>query len=266
MSSVLTASQICGKALRAIGAFPITESAPDGEQLREAMSWLDLIMAETAGTEKIFTLVPSTLPIPLVNGTGTYNLNNALGANLPINQVQYPIDAWLQDQNGNRYDLTITQRQTFEDVYQPAETGVPIWIYIDRLPNPTLRTFPTIDAADPNTYTLYLLAQTYAPNVAPAGVTGTVPQGSILTGFSQAWQRWLVLQLAHDLASGPVIKLPQPSIDNFDKMAGRALERLLAFENREHDTEDPVCDPAWDMDDGCLSEQWRTPRSWGTYR
>lgn len=257
MSSVLTASQICGKALRAIGAFPITESAPDGEQLREAMSWLDLIMAETAGTEKIFTLIPSTLPIPLVNGTGTYNLNNALGANLPINQVQFPFDSWLQDQNGNRHDVTIVDRQHFESVRKPSETGRPRWIYIDRLPNPTLETFPTIDVADPNTYTLYLLAQTYAPNVAPGGVTGTQPSGSILTGFSQAWQRWLVLQLAHDLASGSVIKLPQPSIDNFGQMAGKAFLRLTSFENREHDSEAPVCDPAWDTDDDT--------RAWGGY-
>lgn len=43
MSRTMSAKDICSAALRAIGHFPVTEGAPDGEQLREAMSWLDRI-------------------------------------------------------------------------------------------------------------------------------------------------------------------------------------------------------------------------------
>ena len=101
MSQVLTAKEICERALRAIGAFPVTDSAADGEQLREAMSWLDLYMGEFAGGNEIFFLVQQQLPIVITNGTGTYDLDDALGANLPIDGTQFPIEAWLLDRRAS---------------------------------------------------------------------------------------------------------------------------------------------------------------------
>lgn len=251
MSKVFTASQICGTSLRMIGQWPITESAPDGEHLREAMTWLDLIMAETAGVDRIWSLVTATLPIILTNGTQKYNLQNSLGANLPIDQVQFPVGAWLEDQAGNRTPLDIDTLDQFEDVDKMAQTGMPCRLHIDRLPTPTMRVFPTPDVADPNTYTVQLSVQTYAPNVAPAGVTGLQPLTSILTNFRQAWQRWLVYRLAIDIGSGPVQKLPETTLAPWRAEAAASKLRLLSFENREHETSPPVCEPAWGFDDGC---------------
>jgi hypothetical protein len=256
MSAVLTASDICRRALRMINDFPITESAASGESLREAMIWLDLIMAETAGIDRLFFLRTATLPITIVNGTQKYDLNTSLGANLPLDRVQFPIDAWLQDQLGNRTPIELVDLQQFESVATPTQTGPPYWLHIDRLPTPTLRVFPTPDVNDTNTYTIQLVVQTYAPNVAPGGVTGTQPSGSILTNFRQAWQRWLCFQLAHDLGSGPIIKLDEPSLTRFGAVAASSKTRLLAFENREHDTSPPICDPAWDFDDDCGDERY----------
>lgn len=244
MSQTLTAKQICEEALGAISAFPVTDSAADPDQLRRAMTWLDLIMGETAGVERVFSLIPATLSFPITNGTGTYDLNSTLGSDLPPDRIQAPVQAWLEDENGNRSPITIVTREKFEGVPNSDETGPPRWVYIDRLPlTPILRIFPTPATADTKTYTVKIDVQTYAPNVAPAGVTGTKPSGSVAHGFRQAWQRWLVLQLAHDLGSGPIHKLPQASLDNFAKKAAAALLKLLAYENREHDTEDPVGEP-----------------------
>lgn len=242
MSRVLTASDICERGLRAIGSFPMSESAPDGEALREAMTWLDLIMGETVGTERMFSRIASTMSLPIVNGTQAYDLYTALGSDLPPDRLQFIVDAWLEDADGNRCALEIVGKQKFENVERPDETGRPRWINIDIQSQnaPVLRTFPTVEATDPQTYFVKLIGQRYAPNVAPGGVTGTQPSGSVLHEFGQAWQRWLVLQLSHDLGSGPIIKLPEASLNRFGKMATDAKTRLDAFENRPQDTTAPI--------------------------
>lgn len=327
MSSVLSAGQICALALRAIGAFPAHESAPDGDYLREAMSWLDLIMAELAGTTRLFSLIPQTVGFTLTNGQTTYDLDSALGADLPIDKVQFPVEAFFVVPTGSStvtlsaavppsvvvgqtvVDLTASQnvppgttiaainnaanqivlsgpstvasldelqigsttviangtvngpgmiagtatffrrplplvtRDRFMAVRRPNTLGHPIIAYIDRLPCPQLTIFPTPAATDTGLYLLQLDVQTYAPNVAPAGVTGTVPQGTALTKCREAWQRWLVMQLAHDLGSGPIFKLPEASLNRFGAVARDAKQALLAYENREHQTTAPICAP-----------------------
>jgi hypothetical protein len=248
MSQVLTVSEICGRALRAIGSFPLTETAPDGEALREAMSWLDLIMAEFAGAHRLFFLVPDTIPLTIEAGKSAYDLETDLGADLPLDGIQFPAFATLDDGNGNRSPVEIVARDRYELLCRPAQTGTPKIAYVDRLPSPTLRIYPTPASSDPNTYTLMLVVQRYAPNVAPTPVSGVQANVNKLTGFRQAWQRWLVAQLAHDLGSGPIKKLPEPSLTRFSAMAAQAKSDLLAFENREHETTPPICE-AWGLVD-----------------
>lgn len=242
MSRVLSAKDICERSLRAIGEFPVTESAPDGEKLREAMTWLDLIMGETVGTMRMFSRIDSTLSFTIENGTQSYDLFSTLGEDLPTDRIQYVVHAYLEDGDGNRSDIEIVNREKFESVSDPALTGTPIWIYIDRLASPTLYLYPTPHEDDTTEWTLKLVGQRFAPNVAPAGVTGTQPQSSVLHDMGQAWQRWLVLRLAHDLGMGPVVKLPEPSLTRFQRSAMEAKEALDAFENREHQTTEPICD------------------------
>jgi hypothetical protein len=243
MSRVLNAREICERALRAIGKFPVTDTAPDGEDLREALFWLDLVMAEVSGTTRLFFLIPASLSLTLEAGEGTYNLSQTLGSEYPTDGIQFPVGAWLEDGQGNRTPLEIIGRQDWQDKPDRDETGTPCQIYIDRLPTPTLYTLPTLHEDDTGTWTVILDVQTYAPNVSPAGVSGTRPQGSVVHQFRQAWQRWLVYQLAHDLGSGPIVKIANSSIDHYGRQAAQAKAALLAFENREHDTMPPVAEP-----------------------
>lgn len=267
MSRVLSAVEIATEALGAIGAFPVTETAPDGVQLRKAMTWLDLIMAETSGTERLFSrMTPTTLPLLLTNGTQTYNLYSALGASLPTDRIQYVMDAWVDDGSSNRFEIEIVTREKFEDVAKPATSGPPRWIYIDRTGDPTLHIFPTPATTDPTVWTLKLVCQTYAPNVAPGGVTGLLPLASVLHDFGQAWQRWLILQLAHDLGAGPIWKLPEQSLTRFGAMAAAAKLRLLAFENRQHENTPPIGEaPGGWLDDDC-SDVRTFPSDYGNRR
>jgi hypothetical protein len=249
MSKVLTAKEISELALGATGDFPVTESAADPEQLRRAMQWLDLLIAQSAGTMKLFSLIPATIPLPLTAGQQTYVLNEELGADLPVDRIQFPVNAWISDAAGNRYPLEIVKSDVFERRCKDTQPGRPQVIYIDRLPSPTLRTWPIVDVNDPTVWTIKLDVQTYAPNVAPSGVTGTQVQASRAHSFRQAWQRWLVLQHTIDIASGPITKLPQTSIDNWRKEAVTAKLALEAFENQEHETSAPIVD-AWGRVDG----------------
>lgn len=246
MSAILSARQICHRSLRDIGEFPVTESAPDGEQLREAMHRLDLIMAQIAGNRRLFHLIPDTLSVSITNGTSSYDLQSTLGADYPVDGIQFPVGAWLEDGDGNRFDLPLVTRLEFETVDKTGETGRPTMAHIDRLAEPTLRIYPTPDADDTTEWTVKLDVQTYAPNVAPSGVTGTHPSSSVLTGFRQAWQRWLVLKLSIDLGSGAIVKLPQASLNNWKEEAEMAKDDLLAYENHEHETTPPVCE-AWGL-------------------
>lgn len=247
MSRVFSAKDICERALRAIGAFPVTESAADGEQLREAMTWLDMILAEQVGTERMFSRVGLTMTMEITNGTQSYNLYTALGEDLPEDRIQYVTEAYLEDGSGNRTPVEIVNRERFEDVSTLVSTGSPTVIHIDRdTTSPTLRLYPYPPSTDTTEWVLKLVGQSYAPNVAPGGVTGTQPSGSVLHGMSQAWQRNLTFQLAHDLGSGPIFKIGEASLNRFGRAAGEAKARLLAFENREHETSAPVCEP-WGM-------------------
>jgi hypothetical protein len=245
MSRVFTANDICFLALGAIGNFSINDSAPTGTSLRRAREWLDLIMAQLVGTHRMFSRVDDTLSMLITNGTSSYDLYLTLGSSLPTDKIQFVTGAWLEDENGNRSDIEIVTREKFENVDKPAQNGTPIWIYIDRvvdhLTNPTLRIFPTPATTDTKVYTLKLVCQRYAPNVAPRGVTGNAPAGNPAHELSQAWQRWLVTQLAHDLGAGPIQKLPEPSLARFASMAMEAKTALLAFENREQETTPPIC-------------------------
>lgn len=255
MSRVLSAADICGLALGAIGAYPVNDTAPDPTHLRRAMQWLDLIMAQTAGVNRLFSrITPTTLTIAITNGTGTYDLYVALGGELPADKIQYVTAIWLEDSAGNRHHVEIVTRDKFEAVDKPTETGQPRWICIDHSAtvNPTLRIFPTPAASDPTVWSLKLVGQTYAPDVSPRGVLGNKPSGSLIHDFGQAWQRWMVLQLSHDLGSGPIHKLPEPSLNRFAGMALNAEAKLMAFENREHVTTPPVGDaPDGWIDDFC---------------
>lgn len=241
--SGVTAKMICERALRAIGAFPITESAPDGEHMREALQWLGTILRHTAGTKRLFHLIPDAVWLPLEPGRAEYPLKSSLGSEYPANGIQFPVRAWLLDAGGNRTPLEIIQRDTWRKITKPSAPGVPQCVYLNRYPDPTLWTYPTLPEGSNSTYRVELDVQTYAPNVLPGGVTGDTPQGSMLHGFGEAWELWMINRLAAALASGPVLKLPQQSIALFRQEAAIAMAELEAFQNQEHDTEPPIAAP-----------------------
>lgn len=244
MSRVLTATGIGSLALATIGAFTVNDTAPDPIHLQRTMQFLDMLLAETVGTRRMFHRIePGVLSLAITNGTQSYNLYTALGASLPADGIQFVVAAWCEDQDARRWPVEIVNQQKFETVCEPDKTGPPEWMHLDATADPTLRIYPIPDSSDTNTYTLKLQVQKYAPDVAPGGITGTMPLTSVMHDFGQTWQRWMVFQLAHDIGSGPVYSIERDRLDRFARIAADSKMRLEAYTNRTQETSDPVCEP-----------------------
>ena len=228
MSKLWKASGICERALRKIGAFSVNDTAADPEELSEALYWLDLAVAELAGTEQCQWLIPTTLSIALTANTPSYDLSTALGQANPTDGVLFPIEAWLRNSNGEDEPLEIIRRKEYEDIADKDAVGAPTRIYIDRLgADQNLFVHPVPDATG---YTIRLVCQTYAPNL-----VGATPNagGNVGHGFSAEWQKWMVNQNAADIGSGPVRRLPPSEINDMRTQAEASRARLMAYSNRE---------------------------------
>jgi hypothetical protein len=243
MSRVQTAKDIVERALRMIGNFPLSDSAPRGEAVREGMIWLDTLIEHVSGIGRLFFMTALDLPVALTPGTSVYPLLSSLGESYPEDGIQYPLAAWIENPEGQREPLLIASHQTWRDRSLTATDGLPRMIYIDRMPAPTLYIHPSIGADGPTGYSIILDVQTHATDVSPGGVTGTSPKAGALTKFRSAWDMYLIHELAALIGNGPVETLPQGRINDYRKVAEKAKYDLEVFENREHDTENPIAQP-----------------------
>lgn len=242
MSRTLDANEICSRSLRMVGEHPTSETAPAGEQLREAMFWLDLLMATNAGVREVFHLQPRTATLTLVPGQKDYSLQTIMGSAFPADGFSFPTDANLRWPGGNVLPLPIVKKQQYSAIGRPDDTGVPRLLYLDRLPTASrLLTWPTLPATETQTYQILLDFQQSSPDLSPAGVSGARPNGTVVTGLRNAWQEWIILKLAIRLGSGPINKQPITQISLWEKQAAEIKVELDAFENRQHETTPPIC-------------------------
>ena len=232
MSTLFTARELIELALTKIGAYTPSDWGPDPDEVETGMRWLDLNLAQLSGTHRIFFHVPATVSVPLTAGVQDYLLLDVLSPNTPEDGIQFPLDAWLEDAGGNRTELRIVTRQTFESVSDIDRSGTPERIWIDRLTEPTMRTWPVLGTGNTG-YTVKLTLQTFAPSFA------TDDEGRA-TGLRAAWQRWATLQIAADLGDGPVRRLPLSEIQPWKNEAVQIKRQLAAFENREQQDYAPI--------------------------
>lgn len=220
-------------ALRKIGAFPIIDSAADPLEMREALDWLTIILSELAGGDRIFWLVPETLTIPLTAGTASYDVQAVMGSDYPELGVQFPIEAWIEDDESNRYPAEIVTRSVYESFEDRDMTGPVDVIYIDRLYPPTLKTYPTLADTTKSWY-IKLTVQTFSPDF-----QGNTDKS---TGLRSAWQMWCIYKLAAVLGDGSIRRVPSDEIAGFQREAMASFLKLQAFENREHESTPSVCE------------------------
>jgi hypothetical protein len=236
MSAVLSAKQIGEEALRKIGAYSINDSAADGTELRVALNWLDLIMAELSGSTQIFWLMRNEVNLTLTTGQRQYTLPAALSAEAPGEGIQFVNSATLINETGTRTPLTVLDYQTYNAVANKDTIGDPTGIYVERLLQPVLYTYPVsqFDTALGQSRRIELNVQTFAGTLAgDRSVGGLQSEGALQHGLRQSWQRWAIYTLAANLGDGTIRNLPSGRLDRLRDESRLSRAALLAFENRE---------------------------------
>lgn len=226
MARVLTVSDICKRALRLIGEFPITETAPGQEQMSEALLQFDLMMAYEAGINDLVFFVPPTMTIQIAGGTQEYDLDTAAVTVGATSGVQKPLSAVLDDGNGNITPLDMVTRNEFEQLANRLETGTPTRLYIDRLSSPAKMLVHPTPAVGVDNFIVRMVFQTYSADL-------TKDAGNQSLKIRQAWGLWAQFALAEIIGSGPVRKLPETEIARLMKKAGDMKNELLQSDNRE---------------------------------
>ena len=226
MSALLSAAVICERALRKIGAFSINDSGADGAELEEASFWLDMVVAELVGTERCTWLVEDTITVALTADTASYNLKTVIGtAAYPADGLVHVVSAWVTD-GTNDNTVKIYRRKEFEEIIKKTASGKPEYVYIDRLSDTAEQTIYLFPVPTVTTWSLKLVIQKGAPDLreVPAKTNH---------GFHVAWQKWLVLATAAEIADGPVRALPDAKVDRIKRDARLCFNRLQSSQNRE---------------------------------
>ena len=148
----------------------------------------------------------------------------------PEDGILFPIEAYVRDSNDRDVPIEIIRRSDYEAIEDKAESGKPDRIYIDRLAaDQNVSVFPV---PTDTSYSIRLVAQTYAPDFVGSNLRSA--NGNVAHGLSAEWQRWMILQNAVDIGSGPVRRLPPGEISEIRSAAEVARRRADGvFERRE---------------------------------
>lgn len=201
MPVTLDASGIATQALRKIQVISPYEDGIEDQRHEIALQWLDLIVAELAGTKRYWWLVPDTAEIALVEGQRVYNI-----ANLTTPSLDFVFRAFRRDgASGEDEEIELIRRLDYEQREDKDEQGQVKRAHITREPEPKMYVHPVpMHGQD----SIRLFGQRHAPDA-------TQSQGATPHGFPPEWQRYLITRLAYELAQGPVVR-----------WAGNELERL----------------------------------------
>lgn len=211
MSLLLSPKQIAEKALRKIGHTAWFETGGKGQALAVAVEYLDLVVAELAGTEQVEAFVPRRMDVNLIAGQAEYDLAGLLDPD-----PMWITRAHIVDEAGSENEILLLTRFAWDAIHdRSTRTGTPCELYVRRGPSPLAYPYP-IPEADT---TLRLTAQTVAPDISSDSATH---------GLEAAWQLLLIDRLAAEIGDGPVEKLTEVTLRRYRADADRRLAALVA--------------------------------------
>jgi hypothetical protein len=223
MSLAFTARRFAETALRKIAAFSINDTGADPVEVREALVWLDMLIASLAGTRKLFWLVQTDIVVALTANTSSYDIIDEMGADAPADGVLAYTHVSLRDSNGNDIPLKMLTRTEYEDIENKTETGTPWGVYIDRIDPVTLYVLGVPTTTD---FSLVITTLAYPQDM-------TVRLGGEGSGIPPEWNSYVVIKLSSYIGNGPVRQLPLSEVQDMRGEAEDLKVQLLAFGNRE---------------------------------
>ena len=248
MSRKMIAKEIGESALRLVGAFPISMSAPDSEELAEALRWLDMNLAQLATTNRLPWLFTSTVSFVLDLVNMSYDLRTALDIDFPSGGYVSTLMAWTTfGDNNTRNIVDIVRRQDYEDRFRDSVgSGCPTEIFIDRTVDSRPRLYMNRIPSQAG-YEMNLVISKLTDTVSNNWPTGNPMMGYVDSGMPEGWQRWAVLQVAHDIGGGSVRKVSAEKIAGWLADANAAKSDLLGAESQKTNT--PGLTRSMDFDD-----------------
>ena len=231
MSRMLSIREVCERALRRIGAYPIRSSGARPEEVDEARFWLDMIVGHMSSVMRTWWLVPGTGTFALAPGTPGYDLGEMLTSAQAPDGIQFVISVYLYDPVAkiDICEMRMLRRQEYEAIDDKSRIGEPEAIYIDRDDRPRATLYPVPDTA--RSYVVRVLFQGYSSDFTKnSGVDKTFT-------VRHSWNLWLVTALAAAIGNGPVRKQPADEVKDMKDEATRYLDQLQAYENTEQANE-----------------------------
>lgn len=231
MSATLSPTKIALAALRQVRNVSWFQTGGEGPALSIALERLDMIMAELAGTERLWWLVDTDVEVAISAGTQDYNLAGILNPD-----AQDVLRAAWMTTEGKRQPLCLyrlIEWDGLEDRGYATGSG-PEGIYVEHTPASVMHLYkiPTVDG------TIALTMQTMATSIDNASGD---PHGA-----PTAWQRYFVLALSADIGAGPIERLSEAEINRLKADANMALIKLLA-RNRKENVHRPRMVRPWDV-------------------
>lgn len=231
--------------LQQIGAYTPNDEGADPVEVERSQKWLEMIVAEVAGTEDCWWLVPESILFNWPQGERMLTLEDAMGSNFPSTGVLFPISATLRDSDGARKaELELVRRWQYEEIHDKSDAGQPELMFIDRRAADGIKAY-IYRVPDSSAYYVDMTVQTYHRSL--LGSQGNSDQaGSIGHGFSQEWQLFLVNKLSSVIGNGPVRRLPRADVEKYESAADESFAKLV-HSNREKKSE-PSRTAPWGRD------------------
>jgi len=221
MSVTFTPKEIVETALKRIGRLSTYDTGADPVDLDTGLVFLDQLIAEHAASANFPWLNPDVVEVPLnVAAQKSYSLA-ALAAG---SKVQFVTAAVLRPLTGDEVPLTIITKRSYDEIGNKAAAGAPERVCITRGPSPKLFVWPVPAIT---TLKLVLSIQTYAANFSQ-------DKGKVAHGWPEAFQRWMGLELACDLADGPILQADAGKLDRLEKKSAKAWARLVPYATRQN--------------------------------
>lgn len=230
-----SAREICLMALRKIREVSPRDAEADDDVMSIALFAFESILAEQAGTDFNWCLVPETYRFFWPIDTRTDTVANAMGSAYPSLGIVLPLSANLLNEDGQVLgDLPLVRRDEYELVNDKDDTGQPQFLYFGNdAVSPMVSIYRVPDVA---TWQIELVAQTFARSV--RGVQhGANQSGNVDHGFAVHWQRYFYTRVAIEIGSGPVRQVAIQYLNDWRTEAGLSLAALQAYANRQKRSE-----------------------------
>lgn len=232
MPTYQTAGRVARNALKTIGAFPSSRSAPDPGEYSTALEWLEMVLNTTSGIRPLAGFY-RLVDIPLESGVGDYLLSDFDDSARTAHVFSVSLI------NGTADPLPLKMLWESESADENLnDTGESRRVVITKDRDPTLKVYPTPTSTQEDAgQLLRLRIQTWHDEI---DVDGIADSDLLLR---PAWYLWLTKRTAYEIGCGPVRRLGEGELKRLQDDSEKLEMQLLARDGKNNGPYPPVTEP-----------------------